>query len=30
MQGPMIRFGTHISGGDTISRSLRLFNTGPY
>ncbi|XP_078087239.1 deleted in lung and esophageal cancer protein 1 [Mustelus asterias] len=29
-QGPVIRFGTHISGGDTVSRSLRLINTGPY
>ncbi|XP_030053791.1 deleted in lung and esophageal cancer protein 1 [Microcaecilia unicolor] len=25
-----IRFGTHISGGDTISRSLRIRNTCPY
>ncbi|XP_038654492.1 deleted in lung and esophageal cancer protein 1 isoform X2 [Scyliorhinus canicula] len=30
MQGPVIRFGTHISGGDTISRSLRLINTSSY
>ncbi|XP_067824418.1 deleted in lung and esophageal cancer protein 1 isoform X2 [Heptranchias perlo] len=30
MQGPVVRFGTHISGGDTVSRSLRLINTGPY
>ncbi|XP_048474162.1 deleted in lung and esophageal cancer protein 1 [Rhincodon typus] len=29
MQGPVVRFGTHISGGDTVSRSLRLINTGP-
>ncbi|XP_078286073.1 deleted in lung and esophageal cancer protein 1 isoform X7 [Rhinoraja longicauda] len=28
-QGPMIRFGTHISGGDTVSRSLRMINPGP-
>ncbi|XP_072911149.1 deleted in lung and esophageal cancer protein 1 [Hemitrygon akajei] len=28
-QGPMVRFGTHISGGDTVSRSLRLINAGP-
>ncbi|XP_029442886.1 deleted in lung and esophageal cancer protein 1 [Rhinatrema bivittatum] len=26
----IIRFGTHISGGDTISRSLRINNTCPY
>ncbi|XP_023122061.2 deleted in lung and esophageal cancer protein 1 [Amphiprion ocellaris] len=25
-QGPTIRFGTHISGGDTVSRSLRINN----
>ncbi|XP_041040695.1 deleted in lung and esophageal cancer protein 1 isoform X2 [Carcharodon carcharias] len=30
MQGPVVRFGTRISGGDTVSRSLRLINTGPY
>ncbi|XP_043546785.1 deleted in lung and esophageal cancer protein 1 isoform X1 [Chiloscyllium plagiosum] len=30
MQGPVVRFGTHIAGGDTVSRSLRLFNRGPY
>ncbi|KAL1006248.1 hypothetical protein UPYG_G00069720 [Umbra pygmaea] len=29
-QGPIIRFGSHISGGDTISRSLRLINSSPY
>ncbi|XP_067871820.1 deleted in lung and esophageal cancer protein 1 isoform X2 [Heterodontus francisci] len=29
MQGPVVRFGTHISGGDTVFRSLRLINTGP-
>ncbi|XP_076868774.1 deleted in lung and esophageal cancer protein 1 isoform X2 [Brachyhypopomus gauderio] len=29
-QGPMIRFGTHVSGGDTVSRSLRLNNTSPF
>ncbi|KAG5851028.1 hypothetical protein ANANG_G00088660 [Anguilla anguilla] len=29
-QGPIIRFGTHVSGGDTVSRSLRLNNTSPY
>ncbi|XP_062841946.1 deleted in lung and esophageal cancer protein 1 isoform X2 [Trichomycterus rosablanca] len=28
-QGPVIRFGTHVSGGDTVSRSLRLNNTSP-
>ncbi|XP_068199830.1 deleted in lung and esophageal cancer protein 1 [Antennarius striatus] len=25
-QGPIIRFGTHLSGGDTVSRSLRINN----
>ncbi|XP_056306524.1 deleted in lung and esophageal cancer protein 1 [Danio aesculapii] len=29
-QGPVIRFGSHVSGGDTVSRSLRLINTSPY
>ncbi|XP_072544966.1 deleted in lung and esophageal cancer protein 1 isoform X3 [Salminus brasiliensis] len=29
-QGPIIRFGTHVSEGDTVSRSLRLNNTSPY
>ncbi|XP_036377314.1 deleted in lung and esophageal cancer protein 1 [Megalops cyprinoides] len=29
-QGPIIRFGAHVSGGDTVSRSLRLNNTSPY
>ncbi|XP_017573141.2 deleted in lung and esophageal cancer protein 1 isoform X1 [Pygocentrus nattereri] len=29
-QGPIIRFGTHVSGGDTVSRSLRLNNSSPY
>ncbi|XP_071270154.1 deleted in lung and esophageal cancer protein 1 [Salvelinus alpinus] len=29
-QGPIIRFGTHVSGGDTVSRSLCLNNTSPY
>jgi len=24
------RFGSHVSGGDTVSRSLRLINTSPY
>nr|XP_055038196.1 deleted in lung and esophageal cancer protein 1 isoform X1 [Misgurnus anguillicaudatus] len=28
--GPFIRFGSHVSGGDTVSRSLRLINTSPY
>ncbi|XP_075444055.1 deleted in lung and esophageal cancer protein 1 isoform X2 [Ascaphus truei] len=28
-EGPVIRFGTHISGGDTISRCLRINNTSP-
>ncbi|XP_053571638.1 LOW QUALITY PROTEIN: deleted in lung and esophageal cancer protein 1 [Bombina bombina] len=28
-QGPIIRFGTHVSGGDTISRYLRINNTSP-
>ncbi|XP_055506112.1 deleted in lung and esophageal cancer protein 1 [Leucoraja erinacea] len=28
-RGPMIRFGTHISGGDTVSRYLRIINPGP-
>ncbi|XP_051538782.1 deleted in lung and esophageal cancer protein 1-like [Myxocyprinus asiaticus] len=28
--GPIIRFGSHVSGGDTVSRSLRLINTSPY
>ncbi|KAA0704760.1 Deleted in lung and esophageal cancer protein 1 [Triplophysa tibetana] len=28
-QGPIIRFGSHVSGGDTVSRSLRLMNTSP-
>ncbi|XP_005383783.1 PREDICTED: deleted in lung and esophageal cancer protein 1 [Chinchilla lanigera] len=26
---PIIRLGTHISGGDTISRTLRLYNSSP-
>nr|CBN81993.1 Deleted in lung and esophageal cancer protein 1 [Dicentrarchus labrax] len=25
-QGPIIQFGTHVSGGDTVSRSLRINN----
>lgn len=25
-EGPYIRFGTHVSGGDTVSRSLRINN----
>ncbi|KAM9337193.1 deleted in lung and esophageal cancer protein 1 [Symphorus nematophorus] len=25
-QGPVIQFGTHVSGGDTVSRSLRINN----
>ncbi|XP_031821137.1 deleted in lung and esophageal cancer protein 1 [Sarcophilus harrisii] len=29
-QDQVIRFGTQISGGDTISRTLRLNNTSPY
>ncbi|TSK98410.1 Deleted in lung and esophageal cancer protein 1 [Bagarius yarrelli] len=29
-QGPIIRFGTHISGGDTMSRSLRLNNSSTH
>ncbi|XP_066498604.1 deleted in lung and esophageal cancer protein 1 isoform X3 [Hoplias malabaricus] len=29
-QGPIIRFGSHVSGGDTVSRSLRLNNSSPY
>ncbi|ROK23379.1 Deleted in lung and esophageal cancer protein 1 [Anabarilius grahami] len=29
-QGPIIRFGSHVSGGDTVSRSLRLINTSPF
>uniref|UniRef100_A0A8B9RPH8 Deleted in lung and esophageal cancer protein 1 Ig-like domain-containing protein n=1 Tax=Astyanax mexicanus TaxID=7994 RepID=A0A8B9RPH8_ASTMX len=29
-QGPIIRFGTHVSEGDTVSRLLRLNNTSPY
>ncbi|XP_039609639.1 deleted in lung and esophageal cancer protein 1 isoform X1 [Polypterus senegalus] len=29
-QGPIIRFGSHISGGDTVSRALRINNTSPY
>ncbi|KAM4705192.1 deleted in lung and esophageal cancer protein 1 [Rhinophrynus dorsalis] len=28
--GPVIRFGTHLSGGDTISRGLRINNPSPY
>ncbi|XP_041098949.1 deleted in lung and esophageal cancer protein 1-like [Polyodon spathula] len=28
--GPILRFGTHISGGDTVSRSLRINNPSPY
>lgn len=24
------RFGSHVSGGDTVSRYLRLINTSPY
>ncbi|MGH0139692.1 UNVERIFIED_CONTAM: hypothetical protein FKN15_042979 [Acipenser sinensis] len=28
--GPIVRFGTHISGGDTVSRSLRINNPSPY
>uniref|UniRef100_A0A8C5QKX5 DLEC1 cilia and flagella associated protein n=1 Tax=Leptobrachium leishanense TaxID=445787 RepID=A0A8C5QKX5_9ANUR len=28
-QGPVIRFGAHVSGGDTISRCLRLNNPSP-
>uniref|UniRef100_A0A8C5P4T4 Deleted in lung and esophageal cancer 1 n=1 Tax=Jaculus jaculus TaxID=51337 RepID=A0A8C5P4T4_JACJA len=26
---PMIRFGTQVSGGDTVSRTLRLYNSSP-
>ncbi|KAJ8279540.1 hypothetical protein COCON_G00066060 [Conger conger] len=29
-RGPIIRFGMHVSGGDTVSRSLRLNNCSPY
>ncbi|XP_046879409.1 deleted in lung and esophageal cancer protein 1 isoform X5 [Hypomesus transpacificus] len=29
-EGPIIRFGNHVSGGDTVSRSLRLINTSPF
>ncbi|XP_074140641.1 deleted in lung and esophageal cancer protein 1 [Sminthopsis crassicaudata] len=29
-QDQVIRFGTQISGGDTVSRTLRLNNTSPY
>ncbi|XP_043923496.1 deleted in lung and esophageal cancer protein 1 [Protopterus annectens] len=29
-RGPVVRFGTHISGGDTVSRSLRINNMSPY
>ncbi|XP_026871989.2 deleted in lung and esophageal cancer protein 1 isoform X2 [Electrophorus electricus] len=29
-QGPIIRFGSHVSGGDTVSRPLRLNNISPY
>ncbi|KAL4657149.1 deleted in lung and esophageal cancer protein 1 isoform X1 [Arapaima gigas] len=29
-QSPVLRFGTHISGGDTVSRSLRLNNPSPF
>ncbi|CAH2281942.1 Hypothetical predicted protein [Pelobates cultripes] len=28
-EGPIIRFGTHMSGGDTISRCLRINNPSP-
>ncbi|KAM3927972.1 deleted in lung and esophageal cancer protein 1 [Leptodactylus fuscus] len=28
--GPVIRFGTHVSGGDTVSRCLRINNPSPY
>ncbi|XP_078460182.1 deleted in lung and esophageal cancer protein 1-like [Lampetra planeri] len=27
---PIVRFGTHVSGGDTVSRSLRINNTSPF
>lgn len=26
---PIVRFGTHISGGNTVSRTLRLYNSSP-
>ncbi|OCT75446.1 deleted in lung and esophageal cancer protein 1 [Xenopus laevis] len=29
MEGPVIRFGTQLSGGDTISRCLRINNPSP-
>uniref|UniRef100_UPI003AAEDB9A deleted in lung and esophageal cancer protein 1 n=1 Tax=Centroberyx gerrardi TaxID=166262 RepID=UPI003AAEDB9A len=29
-QGPIVQFGTHVSGGDTVSRSLRINNPSPY
>ncbi|XP_056375657.1 deleted in lung and esophageal cancer protein 1 isoform X2 [Hyla sarda] len=28
-EGPVIRFGTHVSGGDTVSRCLRINNPSP-
>ncbi|KAE8595383.1 hypothetical protein XENTR_v10015717 [Xenopus tropicalis] len=30
MEGPVIRFGSQLSGGDTISRCLRINNPSPY
>ncbi|CAL8312804.1 unnamed protein product [Merluccius merluccius] len=29
-RGPIVQFGTHLSGGDTVSRSLRINNPSPY
>ncbi|XP_018408981.1 PREDICTED: deleted in lung and esophageal cancer protein 1 [Nanorana parkeri] len=29
-EGPALRFGTHVSGGDTISRCLRINNPSPF
>ncbi|XP_059900626.1 deleted in lung and esophageal cancer protein 1 isoform X2 [Gadus macrocephalus] len=29
-QGPTLQFGTHLSGGDTVSRCLRIINPSPY
>ncbi|XP_068092036.1 deleted in lung and esophageal cancer protein 1 isoform X2 [Hyperolius riggenbachi] len=29
-EGPALRFGTHISGGDTVSRCLRINNPSPF
>ncbi|KAM5157372.1 deleted in lung and esophageal cancer protein 1 [Mantella aurantiaca] len=29
-EGPALRFGTHVSGGDTVSRCLRINNPSPF